>query len=72
MADESPFGKASVMSGYPLDEKEKAAVEKTIKSSTDASSYGSGKSVSGKYGSRKLARMDEKQSNRRRRLFRDK
>jgi large subunit ribosomal protein L30 len=32
MDETSPFGKASVMSGYPLDETEKKAVEKTLRS----------------------------------------
>lgn len=31
MTETSPFGKASVMSGYPLDKREKDAVKKTLK-----------------------------------------
>jgi hypothetical protein len=36
MAEESPFGKASVMSGYPLDAEEKEAVASTLKASQAA------------------------------------
>lgn len=31
MTEGSPFAKASVMSGYPLDQKEKDAVDKALK-----------------------------------------
>ena len=62
MTDESPFGKASVMTGYPLDKDEKAAVEKAIESSRVASVSGKYvKSSSGiKESSRKLRRRRAK------------
>ena len=58
MDEKSPFGKASVMSGYPLDQKEKDAVKKTLKASKSSgySLVGSKGSSNGKFLSRQRKR----------------
>ncbi len=64
--DESPFGKASVMKGYPLDKSEKDAVERTIDLASQESSRGTSYSISSTNG----GNVNGKPSKRRRRLRR--